>query len=131
MKTGFAFNRTTSNVRARIGTWWHWGLGLTLVVLCQLVVVPVAISANGASPGEATSGTEGDSKKEAGEFKHDTGESEAPITAPPIVVQGQRIGPEGTGTLNLQEQSRGSSRLGLMLREIPASVEVITQQTME
>ena len=54
-----------------------------------------------------------------------------PVTAPTVVVQGTRTYPEGTGTLGLQEQSSGSSRLGVTLREIPASVEVITQQTMQ
>ena len=131
MKAVVVCDRTTFTCPARRGLRWRWVIGLAIVALWQSIVVPVAISADGASPEETISGTEGDSKKEAGEFTHDTGESEAPITAPPIVVQGQRIGPEGTGTLNLQEQSRGSSRLGLTLREIPASVEVITQQTME
>jgi iron complex outermembrane receptor protein len=54
-----------------------------------------------------------------------------PVTAPTVVVQGTRTYPEGTGTLHLSEQSQGSSRLGLTLREIPASVEVVTQQTMQ
>lgn len=57
--------------------------------------------------------------------------SAEPVTAPTVVVQGTRSYPEGTGTLALQEQSNGSSRLGVTLREIPASVEVITQQTMQ
>jgi iron complex outermembrane receptor protein len=54
-----------------------------------------------------------------------------PVTAPTVVVQGTRTYPEGTGTLHLSEQSQGSSRLGLTLREIPASVDVVTQQTMQ
>ena len=54
-----------------------------------------------------------------------------PVVAPTVVVQGTRAYPEGTGTLGLQEQTSGSSRLGVTLREIPASVEVITQQTMQ
>lgn len=54
-----------------------------------------------------------------------------PVIAPTVVVQGTRAYPEGTGTLGLQEQTSGSSRLGVTLREIPASVEVISQQTMQ
>ena len=57
--------------------------------------------------------------------------SAEPVTAPTVVVQGTRTYPEGTGTLHLSEQSQGSSRLGLTLREIPASVDVVTQQTMQ
>ena len=38
--------------------------------------------------------------------------STEPVTAPTVVVQGTRAYPEGTGTLGLQEQSNGSSRLG-------------------
>jgi iron complex outermembrane recepter protein len=56
---------------------------------------------------------------------------EETVTVPTVTVQGQRVAPEGTGTLSLREQTNGSSRLGLTLREIPASVEVITQQAMQ
>jgi iron complex outermembrane recepter protein len=124
MKVVVVVGRTTFTCPARRGVRLHWVIGLAIVALWQSAAVPVAISANGASTEETSSVTEGDSKK-------DTSDADAPITVPPIVVQGQRMGPEGTGTLNLQEQSSGSSRLGLTLREIPASVEVITQQTME
>lgn len=48
-----------------------------------------------------------------------------------ITVIGQLIEREGTGTLHLDRPSTTSSRLGLMLREIPASIEVIGQQTIQ
>ena len=57
--------------------------------------------------------------------------AEPPVLMPPVTVQAQPIGKDGTGTLGLREQSNGSSRLGLTLREIPASVDVVTQQTMQ
>lgn len=53
------------------------------------------------------------------------------MTVPSIVVEERRVADSGTGTLHLNDQSQGSSRLGLTLREIPASVEVISQQTMQ
>lgn len=47
-------------------------------------------------------------------------------TLPPVTVQGQARRP-----LNLDTESQTGSRLGLSLRETPASVEVITQETMQ
>lgn len=57
--------------------------------------------------------------------------TESPVLMPPVIVQAQPIGKDGTGSLGLREQSSGSSRLGVTLREIPASIDVITQQTMQ
>lgn len=54
-----------------------------------------------------------------------------PTTLPEVVVEGQRPIMVGTGSLNLESPSQGSSRLGLTLREIPASINVITQETMQ
>ena len=48
-----------------------------------------------------------------------------------VTVIGQPVAQLGTGTLNLESTSATSSRLGLTLREIPASIEVIGQQTMQ
>ena len=87
----------------------RWGL----LVLVASLVSAVCVSTGAASADEGSE------------------PSVEPVTAPTVVVQGTRTYPEGTGTLGLQEQSSGSSRLGVTLREIPASVEVITQQTMQ
>ncbi len=48
-----------------------------------------------------------------------------------ITVIGQPVERQGTGTLNLDSPSTTSSRLGLTLRQIPASIEVIGQQTIQ
>ena len=48
-----------------------------------------------------------------------------------VTVIGQPVAQLGTGTLNLESTSATSSRLGLTLREIPASIEVIGQQTIQ
>lgn len=48
-----------------------------------------------------------------------------------VTVIGQPIPQLGTGTLQLESLSPTSSRLGLTLREIPASIEVIGQQTIQ
>ena len=48
-----------------------------------------------------------------------------------VMVIGQPVERQGTGTLNLDSPSTTSSRLGLTLREIPASIEVIGQQTIQ
>ena len=48
-----------------------------------------------------------------------------------VTVIGQPVERQGTGTLNLDSLSTTSSRLGLTLREIPASIEVIGQQTIQ
>lgn len=57
-------------------------------------------------------------------------QTEDQVTTQPVNVVDRRVA-EGTGTLSLSAPSQGSTRLGLTLREIPASVEVITQQTMQ
>jgi len=49
----------------------------------------------------------------------------------PVLVEAQRPALQGTGTLGLQEQSQGSSRLGVTVREIPASIDVISQQAIQ
>lgn len=56
---------------------------------------------------------------------------DSPTTLPEVLVEGQRPLLAGTGSLNLEQPSQGSSRLGLTLREIPASINVITQETMQ
>lgn len=48
-----------------------------------------------------------------------------------VTVIGQPVPPSGIGTLQLESLSPTSSRLGLTLREIPASIEVISQQTIQ
>ena len=53
------------------------------------------------------------------------------VNVPQITVNGQPIERLGTGTLHLEQSSATSSRLGLTLREIPASIEVISQQTIQ
>lgn len=53
------------------------------------------------------------------------------VETPEVTVIGERIERLGTGTLHLEQQSVTSSRLGLTLREIPASIEVIGQQTIQ
>ena len=57
--------------------------------------------------------------------------SQEAVEVPQITVIGQPIERQGTGTLNLDSPSATSSRLGLTLREIPASIEVIGQQTIQ
>lgn len=49
-------------------------------------------------------------------------------TLPEMLVEGQRPILAGTGSLNLKQPSQGSSRLGLTLREIPASINGITDR---
>jgi iron complex outermembrane receptor protein len=49
----------------------------------------------------------------------------------PITVIGQPAERQGTGTLHLDSPSTTASRLGLTRREIPASIEVIDQQTIQ
>lgn len=58
-------------------------------------------------------------------------EKDSVLVTEPVVVQERRMPHQGTGAIGLQEQSDGSSRLGLTTREIPASIDVITQQTMQ
>lgn len=52
-----------------------------------------------------------------------------PVEVQEVTVIGQPVEHQGTGTLNLESPSTTSSRLGLTLRQIPASIEVIGQQT--
>ncbi len=63
--------------------------------------------------------------------ENQTKEEDPPVTLPEVLVEGHRSILAGTGSLNLEQPSQGSSRLGLTLREIPASINVITQQTMQ
>ena len=58
------------------------------------------------------------------------GEEEV-IEVQPTTIIGQPVERQGTGTLSLNSPSTTSSRLGLTLREIPASIEVIGQQTIQ
>lgn len=58
-------------------------------------------------------------------------ESKEEIEVPQVTVIGQLVERQGTGTLSLDSSSTTSSRLGLTLREIPASIEVISQQTIQ
>ncbi|MFO0773192.1 MAG: TonB-dependent receptor [Nitrospiraceae bacterium] len=69
-------------------------------------------------------------EREATGGKANEAESE-PITMSPIDVVERREAQLRTGTLGLSETSTGSSRLGLTIREIPASVEVIGQAAMQ
>lgn len=50
---------------------------------------------------------------------------------PAVVVTGERFQPAGTGTLHLEQPSPTASRLGLTIRELPASIEVIDQPTIQ
>lgn len=54
---------------------------------------------------------------------------EDPVETQEVTVIGQPVERQGTGTLHLESQSTTSSRLGLTLRQIPASIEVVSQQT--
>ncbi|MDZ4855921.1 MAG: TonB-dependent receptor [Nitrospirota bacterium] len=56
---------------------------------------------------------------------------EGPVEVREVTVIGQPVERQGTGTLNLDSPSTTSSRLGLTLRQIPASIEVIGQQTIQ
>ena len=53
------------------------------------------------------------------------------VDLPQLEVRDQRILPEGTGSLHLEEKSASASRLGVSIREIPASVEVVDQTLMQ
>ena len=56
---------------------------------------------------------------------------EISVEIQPITVVGQPVEQLGTGALHLTQPSPTASRLGLTLREIPASIEVIGQQTIQ
>lgn len=56
---------------------------------------------------------------------------EISVEVQPITVIGQPVEQLGTGALHLTQPSPTASRLGLTLREIPASIEVIGQQTIQ
>ncbi len=58
-------------------------------------------------------------------------EGEERVEVQPITVIGQPVEQLGTGALHLTQPSPTASRLGLTLREIPASIEVIGQQTIQ
>jgi len=92
--------------RQRHGRRW---IGTGVIALCLMVSLP----------GQVLSAEEGQDS------------AESAVLMPPVMVQAQPIGKDGTGSLGLRDQSSGSSRLGVTLREIPASIDVITQQTMQ
>jgi len=46
-------------------------------------------------------------------------------------VIGLSIKPRGTGTLHLDQSSPSASRLGISMREIPASVEIVDQTLLQ
>lgn len=56
-----------------------------------------------------------------------SGELELPV----VEVRDQPIQTGGTGSLHLEEVSQSASRLGVSIREIPASVEVVDQTLMQ
>lgn len=53
------------------------------------------------------------------------------LVTEPVLVEDRRMPYQGTGMIGLRERTDGSSRLGITVREIPASIDVITQQTMQ
>lgn len=48
-----------------------------------------------------------------------------------VEVVDRLVQPAGTGSLHLEEQSSSASRLGISIREIPASVEIVDQTVMQ
>lgn len=58
-------------------------------------------------------------------------ESLADVHVPDITVVGTALKHQGTGTLHLERESPSASRLGLSIREIPASVEVVDQALLQ
>ncbi|HNK13657.1 MAG TPA: TonB-dependent receptor plug domain-containing protein, partial [Nitrospira sp.] len=61
----------------------------------------------------------------------EVGDMEEALELPEVEVRGQPIQVTGTGSLHLEEVSRSASRLGLSIREIPASVEVVDHTMMQ
>ena len=53
------------------------------------------------------------------------------VELPAVVVRDQAINATGTGTLHLEHASPSASRLGLSIREIPASVEIVNQTLLQ
>ena len=53
------------------------------------------------------------------------------LELPVVEVRDQPIQSDGTGSLHLEEVSQSASRLGVSIREIPASVEVVDQTLMQ
>ncbi|MCS6327295.1 MAG: TonB-dependent receptor [Nitrospira sp.] len=58
-------------------------------------------------------------------------ESSGELELPVVEVRDQPIQTGGTGSLHLEEVSQSASRLGVSIREIPASVEVVDQTLMQ
>ncbi|MBX3121290.1 MAG: TonB-dependent receptor [Fimbriimonadaceae bacterium] len=58
-------------------------------------------------------------------------EGSGALELPVVEVRDQPIQTGGTGSLHLEEVSQSASRLGVSIREIPASVEVIDQTLMQ
>ncbi|MGB4069071.1 MAG: hypothetical protein WBK08_13655, partial [Nitrospira sp.] len=53
------------------------------------------------------------------------------VEVPVVEVLDQSIKPRGTGTLHVDQPSPSASRLGLSIREIPASVEIVDQTLLQ
>ncbi|MGB4069110.1 MAG: hypothetical protein WBK08_13865, partial [Nitrospira sp.] len=53
------------------------------------------------------------------------------VQVPQVTVIGSSIKPRGTGTLHVDQPSPSASRLGLSIREIPASVEIVDQTLLQ
>ncbi|MEQ1794294.1 MAG: hypothetical protein ABL970_08895, partial [Nitrospira sp.] len=70
----------------------------------------------------------------AAEDGRDEVQAISPITeveVPQMEIRDRAIQPAGTGSLHLEEKSASASRLGVSIREIPASVEVIDHTLMQ
>jgi iron complex outermembrane recepter protein len=91
------------------------------VSLC-VVAVALLIVACLVWPGMSIA-KEGDKERE----KEGAQEVEVPV----VEVRDQAVKPTGTGTLHLEQPSASASRLGLSIREIPASVEVVDQTLLQ
>ena len=69
--------------------------------------------------------------------KEGTQEVDAPkssaqeVEVPVVEVRDQAIKSAGTGTLHLEQASPSASRLGLSIREIPATVEIVDQTLLQ
>ena len=63
--------------------------------------------------------------------EEDKTENYEEVHVPQITVIGPPITRQGTGTLHLAHASPSASRLGLSIREIPASVEVVDQTLLQ
>ncbi len=58
-------------------------------------------------------------------------ENREEVQVPQITVVGSPIARQGTGTLHLDQSSPSASRLGLSIREIPASVDIVDQTLLQ